>query len=415
LHIGPITLVSPVSTVVSVGPLTEPEFPVLPVDPFAPVLSVGPTCTCRFSLKTHYILIYKYLDNIYKKNDFLNSMNKFIYSFSMFRLIKLIYGFFPSHIQDINNTSILPEVCQLENINNTSILPEPASNVQNSNNISILPELEYDDFDVMLELVKQNGLLLIYASDILKQNHAIVLAAVTQNGMAIKIVYDYEIVYHEGYNYSDGRNNDNLRTYSEAREIIDDTRQNLVDNEQIVSTAVAQNGYAFEFISERLKQNREIARIAVKQNGRSFKFIESDRLISDKDLILDALVNTTRALPHIPYELRSKFNNVIKNATKGNMKYFYKKIIDGTIPLYAKLWVKLLKPDKRQELIIWIKTNKSNYESLFEVLFYKCKNYNSQTRIGYLGPVRDILLSYLESPCKHKMILDDISRACSIY
>lgn len=310
-------------------------------------------------------------------------------------------------ISKINSRDIIYKDIPAEHKHNISIIL--AAVKISMNNIKLLPARCYDDYDVMIELVRYNGLLLAYASDDLKQNYNIVLTAVSQNGMAIRIIYEYETVFEEDYTYINGH--DPCRFY-EPRKIIDDTWQNLVDNEEIVSTAVAQNAYAFEYISGRLQQNVEIAKLAINQNDRRHAHMESPERC-DKEIILDAFINTKQSLSNVPYELKTKITNIMKNAIRGDMTFFYKKIIDGTLYPCARLWVKLLTFEKYEELVFWVESNISKYKSLFEVLFYKCKNFNSHVRIGYIDPVRDILLSYLAPQYKNKSILDDI--LCSMY
>ena len=113
------------------------------------------------------------------------------------------------------------------------------------NNIKLLPERFYDDYFVMLELVKHNGLLLAYVSEELIQDHNIVLTAVRQNGMALKFVYDYETIYEE---------ENTFEGFYMSRNIIDESYQFLVDDDEIALTAIAQNICAFDYISSRLQQ-----------------------------------------------------------------------------------------------------------------------------------------------------------------
>jgi hypothetical protein len=275
-------------------------------------------------------------------------------------------------------------------------------------NIQIVPERFYDDYDVMLELVKYDGSLLWYVSEDLIQNHEIVLAAVRQNGMNLEIVYDYETTKEREFSYIDGYDRYGPCVFHE--QTIDESRHNLVDNEEIVSATVAQNAFAYEFISSRLKQSREIALIAVNQNGLSLRQL-SYYYRTDIDIMIDAVVNNKNALPLIQFNLKPTFSIIIKNASTGNLEYFYEKIIDGSIIPYTRLMVKLLSPEKYEELISWVKTNLAKNKGLFQVLFYKSDKNHSRTKIGYFRYVRDMVLSYLppltlESQLNYKMILE---------
>ena len=91
------------------------------------------------------------------------------------------------------------------------------------------------------------------ASESLKNNRAIVLAAVRQDGWALQ-----------------------------------HASESLKDDEEIVLAAVRQNGYVLQCASESLKDDGEIVLAAVRQNGYAFKYA-SKRLKNDPDVILAAL------------------------------------------------------------------------------------------------------------------------------
>lgn len=169
---------------------------------------------------------------------------------------KLTYILKPSHIQEIihhiNSGEILYNNLPIKQKHNNHIVI--AAVKKDINNIKLIPARFYDDYFVMLELVNHNGLLLDYASEELIQDHNIVLTAVRQNGMALKIVYDYETIYEEEYTCTDGYDIYGPCIVRESRNIIDESYQNLVDDDEIVLTALAHDANAFDFISSRLQQ-----------------------------------------------------------------------------------------------------------------------------------------------------------------
>ena len=312
-------------------------------------------------------------------------------------MIKIRYNILQtSQIQEIihkiNSEEIFYEDLPTDQKHNRHIII--AAIKKDMSNIDLIPAYFFDDYDIMLELVKHDGSLLWYASKDLIQNHNIVLSAVQQDGMALEIVYDCETVYEDEELYVNEYDSDGPYWVHEERQIIDDSRQILVDNEEIVSIAVAQNPFAYKFISTRLKQNKKIAMIALKQNGLLLELMVFP-LRNDIELMVEAVLNNRKALVLIPSKLKSIFKNIIKNALQGNVEYFYEKIIDGSIVPYTQLMLKLLPPNKYKELKDWLKINISKNESLFEILFYKCKKNKCQTQIGYFDTIRDTIFSYL--------------------
>ena len=88
------------------------------------------------------------------------------------------------------------------------------------------------DRDILMAAVKQGGNALKFASEDLQKDRKIVMAAVNQNGWALRFASDI-----------------------------------LQKDREIVMAAVNQNGWALRFASEEVQKDREIVMAAVKKNG----------------------------------------------------------------------------------------------------------------------------------------------------
>ena len=327
---------------------------------------------------------------------------------SALRYIKLQTSQIEGIIHRINSGEISYDDLPTEHKQNSLIVI--AAVKKDISNIQLVPERFYDDYDVMLELVKHDGSLLWYASEYLIQNHDIVMAAVQQDGMNLEIVYDYETTYEDDESYIDGHDRDGLCVFHES--FMDDSRHNLVNDIDIASAAVGQNAFAYKFISSPLKENREIALIASNQNGLILGQL-SYHFCTDIDIIINAVLNNRDAISLIPSNLKLTINDIIEYASSGNLKYFYEKIIDGSIIPYTRLMLNFLSPEKYEELVFWIRTNLVMNKGLFQVLFYKCEKNHTRAKIGSFRYVRDMLLSYLppltqEVQLNFKMVLERI-------
>ena len=102
---------------------------------------------------------------------------------------------------------------------------------------------------VVEAVVKQNGLALEYADDVLKNNkNNIVLPAIKQNGLALQ--YASEV---------------------------------LKADEELVMTAIKQNGEALQYASEVLKADEKLVKTAIKQNWKAVMYASED-LKEDNDV-----------------------------------------------------------------------------------------------------------------------------------
>jgi len=142
-----------------------------------------------------------------------------------------------------------------------------------------------DDFNIVLECVKQDGMFLDFASDELRNNKEICLAAIKNNKAAFTFFsnelrddkeFILECAKHNGY----------------ILEIMDD---NYKDDYDIVMAAVKNDGHTLEFASERLANNKEIVREAIYSDNDSLQFA-SNELRNDKDIVLAAIKNSSSSL-----------------------------------------------------------------------------------------------------------------------
>ena len=128
--------------------------------------------------------------------------------------------------------------------------------------------LESNEF--MLQTLTDNtdGRFLQYASEKLKDDREIVLAAVTKSGSALEFASD-----------------------------------KLKDDKEIVLTAVTNRGYSLQYASTKLKDDKEIVLVAVTNGGFALQYA-SDKLKDDKEIVLAALDNKGRALEYASDKLK---------------------------------------------------------------------------------------------------------------
>ena len=168
--------------------------------------------------------------------------------------------------------------------------PPPAARVGADVDTVPASDLLKADRQVVLAAVTQDGLALRFASDLLKDDREVVLAAVTQNGLALTFASD-----------------------------------SLKAESYVVFTAVTQNGAALKEC--KLKANREIVKAAVKQNGAALQFASTE-LQNDIDMkIIAATSQTSIAFDLIESLFAPLLNSTSKlladfdRAKKFNMTY----------------------------------------------------------------------------------------------
>ena len=144
------------------------------------------------------------------------------------------------------------------------------------------------DEDVVIAAIKENPRALLFISFKLHDNIKVFIAAVTQNGYLLEwapdTLKDNEDVVLEAVN----NKGSSLRFASER----------LKDNEQVVLTAVKQDGSAIDYTSDKLKGNERIVLAAVEQYGPALTWA-SDELQIDPKTIFTAVTLNEQAKQYV--------------------------------------------------------------------------------------------------------------------
>jgi len=159
-----------------------------------------------------------------------------------------------------------------------------------------------DDKEVVLEAVKNEGRALELASDALRSDREIVLAAVATDGWTSALQYasdavraDRDIVLAA------------LATHGDALQYASDA---LRADRDIVLAAVAKDGDALQYASDALRADREIVLAVVAEGGDALKYA-SDALRADREIIMAAIQrNAPGALKYAADELQRDFDIV---------------------------------------------------------------------------------------------------------
>jgi TPR repeat protein len=183
-----------------------------------------------------------------------------------------------------------------------------------------------NDFDVMLEAVKQDGLALEYATDNIKKNFFIVLNAVNQNGLAIQYA-SLDLKKNKDIIKKAITQNGIALQYALNVLFMDKTilDQYLLANRDIFLIAIKQNGLALKYASDDLKNDKEIVKNALEQNGLALKYV-SDDLKNDKEIVKKAVEQNGLALEYATDNLKNNLDIVLiaikKNSSAINFTKF---------------------------------------------------------------------------------------------
>jgi len=134
------------------------------------------------------------------------------------------------------------------------------------------------DRDFVLAAVKQDGTALVYASAMLRNDRDFVLAAVKQNGMALK---------YASANFQADRDFV-LAAVKQNGQVLRWASANFQADRNVVLAAVKQNGTALVWASTGLRADPEVVLVAVKQDGTALKYA-SQMLQVDLDVMLTAM------------------------------------------------------------------------------------------------------------------------------
>ena len=154
-----------------------------------------------------------------------------------------------------------------------------------------------DDKEIVLAAVTKNGFYLQYASNRLKDDKEIVLVAVAEDGQALryapdKLKDDKEIV---------------LAAVTNHGYALEYAPDKLKDDKEIVLTAVTNRGYSLQYASTKLKDDKEIVLVAVTNNGDALEYA-SEKLKDDKEILLAAVANDSSSLRFASEEAREYIN-----------------------------------------------------------------------------------------------------------
>ena len=135
----------------------------------------------------------------------------------------------------------------------------------------------YNNKEFMLEAIRHIIVYspLMYASEALRADKEVVIAAVQQNGNALKFA-----------------------------------SEELRADKEVVIAAVQQDGGALEFASEELRADKEVVMAAVKQDGKALEYA-SEEFRADKEVVLAAVQNKGYALELASEELKSDRDIII--------------------------------------------------------------------------------------------------------
>ena len=163
-----------------------------------------------------------------------------------------------------------------------------------------------NEYDVIIEAVKQNIHVLEYAKEELKKDRGFVLEAVKQNGFALQyadgeLKKDREIV---------------LEAVKENGLALQYADEELKNDREFVLEAVKQNGLALKYVKEELRKDWEIVLEAVKQNGLALKYAKEE-LRNDREIVLEAVKENGLALQYADEELK-KDREIVLEAAKEN-------------------------------------------------------------------------------------------------
>ena len=185
--------------------------------------------------------------------------------------------------------------------------------------------------EVVLEVVREDGLALQYASKDLRGDKEVVLEAVRQNGRALQYASEdlrgdkevvLEAVREDGYalQYASEELRGNKETVLEAVKqdihLLQWASNKLLGDKQFIFEMVRQYGWLLRYASEELKGNKEVVLEAVKQNGRALYFA-NEELRGDKEVVLEAVREDGYALQSASEELR-RDKEVVLEAVRQN-------------------------------------------------------------------------------------------------
>lgn len=177
------------------------------------------------------------------------------------------------------------------------------------NGINLSKYIRYnDDLEIVLNAVKNNGLALRFASNILRANENVVRAAINQNPAAINFAdYFYKnspdflitidnlskVIEHTTPYIRNSIKVMNASVKQDGLTLRFGLSNNIFNNYNIIYNAVSQNGLALRYAHISKQNCYEIVKNAVKQNGLALEF--ASKSLKDDETIVSIAYNNNQA------------------------------------------------------------------------------------------------------------------------
>ena len=151
------------------------------------------------------------------------------------------------------------------------------------------------DRDFLLEMVSLDAYCLEFFSEELKQDEQIVLAAAKNSGNAAL-----------EFGAEKFKKNKNILTevVKNSHNALSFLAENEKNDKKLVITAVDHNGYALQYASEQLRNDKDVVIAAVRNYGNALEYA-SEQLQNDKDLVITAVRTNGDALQYASEELQN--------------------------------------------------------------------------------------------------------------
>jgi hypothetical protein len=170
-----------------------------------------------------------------------------------------------------------------------------------NNNIYSISYMPFDirnNEEIMLEIVKIDGLLIIYGSEKIQNNKTIIIEAILSN----KKVLDNS--YININNFKDDK--DILLTAISQKPIL---IANFPNDKELVLKAISIDYNIFDYISNNLQKDIDVVLLAVK-NGLSLEYID-DNLKYNEYILNYALLNNINNYKYLPNHLKNNYSIII--------------------------------------------------------------------------------------------------------
>ena len=264
----------------------------------------------------------------------------------------------------------------------------------NISSIEFMPFNIRDNENIMLYIVKKNGLLIIHGSLRIQNTKCIIIAAILSN----KKVLNYGYI-----NINNLKNDNDIITTAILQEPI--LIANFPNNKDLALKAISIDYSVFEFISKDLKKDKDVIIYSI-NNGLTLEYIDNDYKY-DKDILDIALLKNINNHKYLPNDLKIKILKQDHGCLIDNEEFMLDIVnIDGMLIKYGSNNIKknyniitnalinnknvinlLNKNDTLIDLIYQIEYNyEKSYLKLRDIIKYieyvsKTKNYNKLLKL----------------------------------